>query len=225
MNKVDAENISMLADGEVEDAGFDQVLEQLSKNDQLQQSWQDYHIIGDAMRRSLPETMNFDVSASVAKALASEPNYLLPVAHEASPQTVRPQAKVTALPRRTVPAIGFALAASLSALAIFNLGSVAPVTDSMIVQSLAANNNVITNVQLASAARAKGELASVALASGQSSNAVRAVLASAHQDVSANNVSYPQEAADFYDYLVNYSRYSQSGSGNDMLRHVSLASY
>ncbi len=226
MNEVNAEKVSMLADGEVEKADFDQVLDQLSKAGQLQQHWQDYHIIGDAMRRSLPETMNFDVAASVAKAIASEPSYLLPQMDEASPQqTAIRQAKVATLPRRTVPAVGFALAASLSALAIFNMGSFSPATDSMPVQSLAANTAIVANAQMASATRAEGPLASAAFSSAQSAHSARVVLASAGQNVATNNVNYPQEAADFYDYLVNYSRYSQSSSGNDMLRHVSLASY
>ncbi len=230
MNRTDAENISMLVDGEVTDAGFDEVLKQLSDTDELQQDWQDYHLIGDAMRRALPDTLNFDVSARVSAAIDAEPAYLLPALgqQKADCDVGRTSASVTALPRRrAVPAIGFALAASLSALAIFNLGQLSPTAEPVSAPSLASSERAVPqlaavdNVQAPPVATTK-----VSLANEERAAIVQAVLAaSRHQNVAASNVSYPQEAADFYDYLVNYSRYSQSGGGNDMLRHVSLASY
>ena len=66
----DKEKISALMDGELVDKALISELEQ----DQLsQETWNNYHLIGDVMRGESPQTMEWDIADSVALALEKEP--------------------------------------------------------------------------------------------------------------------------------------------------------
>ncbi len=218
-NRVDAEKVSLLVDGELEADGFDDVVRCLAASDTLKRDWQDYHLIGDALRRSLPEQGCIDISARVADALEDEPAYLLPV----------PSRRKARAGRRLAPVVGFAMAASLTAVAVLNLNPSS--TEGPAVPSMAAAPaGSARPVALASvsAERADGADRTAVRQASRASHALPAavaVLASGERLHAASNVSYPREAADLYDYLVNYSRYSQDASPDTMLDHVSLASY
>ncbi|EKE67919.1 sigma-E factor negative regulatory protein [Gallaecimonas xiamenensis] len=58
----------------------DHWLEDLKSDPQVQERWQRYHLIGDAMRGDLPGEMAFDITSKVAAALAEEPAILAPQA-------------------------------------------------------------------------------------------------------------------------------------------------
>ncbi|WP_027711272.1 anti-sigma-E factor RseA [Dickeya chrysanthemi] len=65
------EELSALMDGEAVDNAL---LSTLSNDDKLQQSWQRYHLVRDALRGDVSETlMHVDVAARVAAALEQEP--------------------------------------------------------------------------------------------------------------------------------------------------------
>ncbi|ACT05935.1 anti sigma-E protein, RseA [Dickeya chrysanthemi Ech1591] len=65
------EELSALMDGEAVDNAL---LSTLSKDDKLQQRWQRYHLVRDALRGDVSETlMHVDVAARVAAALEQEP--------------------------------------------------------------------------------------------------------------------------------------------------------
>ena len=77
------EKLSALMDGE----SFDnELLNELSRDDKLQQSWQRYHLIRDTMRGDVGEVIHFDIADRVAAALAQEPVRLTPeVVKESQP--------------------------------------------------------------------------------------------------------------------------------------------
>ena len=76
MSKTIDEQISALMDGELTDSN--QVLEQLNKDPEFKQRWQRYHIISDAMRSSLPRSLNPDFHQTLHERLKSEPTILAP---------------------------------------------------------------------------------------------------------------------------------------------------
>ncbi|GGD67605.1 sigma-E factor negative regulatory protein [Lacimicrobium alkaliphilum] len=45
---------------------------------ELSAKWRNYHLIRDGMRKELPAQLNFDISASVARAIENEPAILAP---------------------------------------------------------------------------------------------------------------------------------------------------
>ncbi|WP_312239849.1 anti-sigma-E factor RseA [Pantoea sp.] len=64
------EKLSALMDGETLD---NELLSVLSKDANLQKSWESYHLIRDTMRGDVGEFLHFDISARVAAAIEQEP--------------------------------------------------------------------------------------------------------------------------------------------------------
>ena len=81
------EKLSALMDGEAVDS---ELLGALSRDDALQQSWQSYHLIRDAMRGDVSENViHLDIASRVAAAIEKEPVRLVPQAQpESQPQPV-----------------------------------------------------------------------------------------------------------------------------------------
>lgn len=76
MNENKAENISSLIDG---NQAPDETFEQLLIDDEHQERWHNYHLIGDIIRNEVTEPLSLDLADSVAQALADEPTVLAPV--------------------------------------------------------------------------------------------------------------------------------------------------
>ncbi len=70
------QNISAFMDGELFEDEADNVLSRLKKNSELQQAWQEYHLIGDALRQ--PDYFANDFSARFHQRLETEPIVFAP---------------------------------------------------------------------------------------------------------------------------------------------------
>ncbi|WP_413285200.1 RseA family anti-sigma factor [Vibrio sp. MA40-2] len=66
----DKELLSALMDGNTVD---DALITELEQNVESQDTWKNYHFIGDVMRGESPETVNWNIAESVAAALDAEP--------------------------------------------------------------------------------------------------------------------------------------------------------
>ncbi len=78
------EQLSALMDGETLDS---ELLNTLSKDKAMQQSWESYHLIRDTMRGDTSEILHFDISANVMAAIANEPvRQVTPLIPEQQPQ-------------------------------------------------------------------------------------------------------------------------------------------
>lgn len=64
------EKISALMDGESVDLGL---ISEVENEKDAQQTWQNYHLIGDVMRGDAPDNPNWDIASRVALALEDEP--------------------------------------------------------------------------------------------------------------------------------------------------------
>ncbi|MBJ7223280.1 MULTISPECIES: anti-sigma-E factor RseA [unclassified Brenneria] len=70
------EKLSALMDGEAVDS---ELLNSLSRDDKLQQSWQSYHLIRDTLRGDIGEqVVHLDIASRVAAAIEKEPARLVP---------------------------------------------------------------------------------------------------------------------------------------------------
>ena len=67
----------------------DDVFDELVKDNHMSETWQRYHMIGDAMRDELPHSLNTDLSASIANAIAEEPTVLAPIAKPSFTESVK----------------------------------------------------------------------------------------------------------------------------------------
>ncbi len=70
------ETLSSLMDGELSDQDAAQAMHMLGNDDQLKAAWQEYHLIGDALRGNA--LLQVDVREQVSQALQAEPTVLAP---------------------------------------------------------------------------------------------------------------------------------------------------
>lgn len=81
------EQLSALMDGETLDQSL---LSTLVQDAELQQQWQNYHLIRDTLRGDIGEVIHFDISARVAAVIAEEPAVkVTPLIPEAQPKPSR----------------------------------------------------------------------------------------------------------------------------------------
>ncbi|NMH64789.1 sigma-E factor negative regulatory protein [Shewanella salipaludis] len=112
MDKLNPEWVSAAVDDET-DA---QTLAALSADTHSHGQWQKYHLIGDAMRGELPQTIDLDFAARVAAAIESEPAL---VASEPEVATQAAQSKVVPFFTQSLKQFGqYAIAASVALVAI-----------------------------------------------------------------------------------------------------------
>lgn len=104
------EKVSALVDGELPHEEVDAVVDMLKRNDSRQVCWRHYHLISDALKNNLPDRLPEDFVNRVSQALEAEPHFVSP-----PPQSVK-------TPFHLRPTIGFALAASVAAVAFLGLG-------------------------------------------------------------------------------------------------------
>ena len=104
------EKVSALVDGELSREEVDSLVNDLKRDKTGHMCWSHYHLISDALKNNLPDKLPEDFVSRVSQALETEP-YL------ASPP--RRPVKTHAFHR---PTIGFALAASVAAVAFVGLG-------------------------------------------------------------------------------------------------------
>lgn len=69
--------VSALMDGELEQQDAQSTLQSLKSTEALRREWQDFHVIGDALRGE--SQLPMDITARVMEALQDEPTVLAPV--------------------------------------------------------------------------------------------------------------------------------------------------
>jgi sigma-E factor negative regulatory protein RseA len=243
MNKRTPETISTLVDGELNDWEWKAAIQTLEQDRELQSCWRNYHLVGDAMRGGLPKYLGLDLADRVSRALEREPFHFKPQ---------NPSLPSSNQLSRTKTAIGFALAASLSAVAVFG------------VLGVEQKQKLHGADQVASAAAEPSEQAVAAPSAGEPGGAVMTVAENAPADTAVQKPqpkflgtlmpvkpmlvaekkgaapvqsrraqgtlvarSLPAEG-DLYDYLLNYHQYSAQNDNEDALsylRDVRVVSY
>jgi len=115
------EDISALMDGEVNEQEMQQSLREMRNDPEQRDCWEQYHIIGDALKNNLPSNLNRDFVNNISQAIANED---LP-----APEITPPKQKTinTAKRRHPIanPFTGFALAASVAMVAYVGVGMIA----------------------------------------------------------------------------------------------------
>ncbi|MBF8268963.1 MAG: anti sigma-E protein, RseA [Gammaproteobacteria bacterium] len=106
MNDELKQKLSSLMDGEI-DNHADPAISKLMTSESLRKTWWRYHLIADALNGILPEYLDRDLADKIAREIAKEPTPLSSHRFVAS--------------RLLRPAAGFAIAASVAAIAIFGI--------------------------------------------------------------------------------------------------------
>ena len=93
MDKLGQEWVSAAVDGELDE----QTLAELAADADSHEQWRDYHMIGDAMRGELPQTVAIDLSASIMAAIDEEPAIIAPKQPAVKPAVKPTSSKVVPL--------------------------------------------------------------------------------------------------------------------------------
>ena len=105
MNEAKKEQLSAFMDGET-GGQHQNLVDQLLKDPELMGAWSRYHLVSDCLKQCLPERIDKELAGNISQALQKEPAILAP------DRRVRPFIK---------PVAGFAIAASVAALAILGI--------------------------------------------------------------------------------------------------------
>jgi len=137
------EKISSMVDGELSREECSAIIAEVSEGSGSS-SWDQYHLIGEAMRHNLPDTLYADLSTNISAAIAAEPAHQVGaaspvVADEAAIDELAVTNVVPAVTQVKSPVFGYAVAASISMVAIagmfqLNQGeALSPVTTPIVV--------------------------------------------------------------------------------------------
>jgi len=235
MMEKNADKVSLLIDGELDECDMACVMRAMKEDDTAGARWRNYHLIRDALQGNLPRHLPQDLAGRVALALEHEPIHLNPQnRHSSAPTPFRTSSRARAT-------VSFALAASLSAIAVFGVGVMELNNGSQ--QSTAMNMASITPplpqqaATVAAAAVPQASAPAVQLVAEAAPPAKPqgsvTVLASAkpvepaatrRSSVAVHEVS--PTATDLYDYLVNSHRYAPGAADTQaMLSYVQLVGY
>lgn len=113
------EQLSACLDGELPEAELDLLLKQLGRDPQLRQAMGSYARIGEVMRAERAVTASAGFAGKVSAAIAAEPQ------SESQGVVARPPKEAAAL-QWLRPAVGFAIAAGVAAVAVFSVQPDAP---------------------------------------------------------------------------------------------------
>ncbi|MCI2283277.1 transcriptional regulator [Colwellia sp. MSW7] len=79
MSESKFETISSMVDNyRNSDQASEQTIDDMLKDEDLANTWHNYHLIGDVMRNEIPDTLQLDLSAEISAAIAEEPTILAP---------------------------------------------------------------------------------------------------------------------------------------------------
>ena len=105
MNEANKEQLSAFMDDEVDGLHKSQV-DRMLKDPELLDTWSRYHLVSDCLKRNLPEHLDRDMAGKISESIEREPAIVAPgvMSHSFAK-----------------PVAGFAIAASVAALAIFGI--------------------------------------------------------------------------------------------------------
>ena len=193
------EQVSALVDGELPPEEAESLLNGLRHDPTGQMCWRHYHLISDALKNNLPDKISEDFVNRISLALESEPLLSTPP---------RRNFKVQPFIR---PTIGFALAASVAAVAFIGLGWNSR-TGVEQMPSLASNTTQNNNI---------------------SSSTTPITVVSAQPTIFYTkvhgrqwDVERPEVISKLNDYLVSHDQYSSlDGMHNGVLPQVRIVGY
>jgi sigma-E factor negative regulatory protein RseA len=100
MSEIKSESVSSLVDNfssSSESGVSTHLVDNLLKDDESLNAWQNYHLIGDVLRDELPQSLQLDLSEQIATAIAQEATILSPNLSSTKTQNVNTDDEITAI--------------------------------------------------------------------------------------------------------------------------------
>lgn len=220
MTNRNADKVSTLVDDELAGWEMTPVMKSLRDDPAMRDCWRDYHLIGDAMRGTLPRYVSIDLSERLRIALEQEPVFINPRADQ-TPATAGTHT-------RSKATIGFALAASMTAIAVFGVigidqdaGVSAPpvVATAGVSQPMPAEAEPVLATLLAELDAAEARVEADGQQPPQAQQWIRI------QTVSGRPGMLPGSSPNLYDYLMNFQPQSMQAGRDDPLSYLRVVSH
>ncbi len=212
MNR-NADKISTLVDDELNAWEMSSAIQSLRHDPEMQKCWRNYHLIGDAIRGTLPKHIPMDLTDRISAALDHEPVFL-------HPQTITTPVN-TGTHHRSRATVGFALAASLTAIAVIGVIGFEQDSGFQNPSSAIIAGSGGTPAQISVPAPLTSLLAAT-------EDDVEAAPAAAQrpriQTVSGGARAFP-DGPDLYEYLMNYQQYAVHDGRDDPLSYLRVVSH
>jgi sigma-E factor negative regulatory protein RseA len=206
-----AEQISMLLDDELHKDEVQAVIQRMRDDKDLKDCWEHYHVIGDTLRKSLPPVICTDLAKRIADAIHYEPAYLHPT----------PRVSPAEQGHRANNAVGFALAASISAISVFGLLQIGHQNDAAPQLAVASSTPSLPLTTAAASVVRAPSTPGIMFASVEDASTPLPMMRATHDVPAADDV-----AANLSDYLVNYHKYGvATREQSDMFSYISMVSY
>ncbi len=200
------QKVSLFMDGEASEFESVSVLKQISKDSSLERCWADYHMIGDVLRNDSPVSMSSGFVSRLSSVLDEE---ISPVSRR----------------YRSNDRTGFALAASISAVALVGLLQFGQSA----IQASTSPSQYETNIQLQQIAMANALQDDVNDSTVNFEMSNQTVAYASFEGQAVNNVPDTASTGDVessvYDYLVNYSQYAVAAPLAGSISEDSLLSF
>ncbi|MFC1747270.1 sigma-E factor negative regulatory protein [Pseudomonadota bacterium] len=121
------EKISALMDGELDMQGMQSPIRDMRTSEEGKECWEHYHLIGDALRNNLPMHVDTSFAARVSQAIADENPPVTTATPFSFESPTQPADQPEPTKRHAVhrPVLGFAMAASVAAVAYLGVGMIA----------------------------------------------------------------------------------------------------
>jgi sigma-E factor negative regulatory protein RseA len=211
MTNRNPDKISTLVDDELAEWEMTPVMRALRHDPEMQACWRNYHLIGDAMRGSLPKYVCVNLTERVSDALEHEPVFIKP---ESTPPSTLPGTHT-----RSKATIGFALAASMTAIAVFGVVGIDQETGFQ-----APATSMVSAGGVAPAARDTAPVPSSLLAElVAAGDGEQAAQRPRIRTVSGAG-ALPVES-DLYEYLMNYQQFALPADHDDALLYLRMVSH
>lgn len=143
------ESISSFVDDELDFDEREDLISQLHENENHKQVWGRYCVMSDAIKKSLPDTINHNLFERVHAALENEPALLAPAPNHTENEL--PEAEIIALPIKNKTfkfAYGFGIAASLTLAVVIGFQMNTDSTDMQIQQASVVKQNIPATQQI-----------------------------------------------------------------------------
>lgn len=188
MSEQSREQISALMDDELEN-GAPFILKVLEDNQEYRATWHRYHLIGESLRGNLPEHIDMHLADRIRASLENEPSILAPASNTIRNQLVK-------------PAIGFAIAASVTVAVILGVkqSGVGPASSTPAPTTVAANQTETPAV-------------------------VRVTAEPAIQNPSQDYKATANAQTRLNRYLVNHNEYRSNAGVQGMLPYVRIVAH
>jgi sigma-E factor negative regulatory protein RseA len=106
MKDTSLEELSALIDGDLPQEAVDRLIDLLTKDASMRAAWMRYHLMSDALRNHLPQSICLNLAKGVSLALAREPIFTAPKQRSFS---------------RVIPIAGLAIAASVAGITLLGV--------------------------------------------------------------------------------------------------------